>query len=128
MVRLPLGDSDRVGSRHSEEKAETMRDSLSRIVVVAVAVTCMATANKVADAGASLATDNASIATSARAATGSIGIQALSLAGLDNRNAPGSTRHDLPMTTATIQDLGAMVLLGTALFALAGAARRRIKR
>jgi hypothetical protein len=50
------------------------------------------------------------------------------LAAVIDREAQGANSRDLLLTASTAQELGAMVLLGTVLLGLAGAARRRMRR
>jgi len=80
-----------------------MRNPLSGIMVLAMAFVCLA-------------------GTSAVSAAGSV------LANVIDREAQGANGGDLLLTASTVQEIGAMVLLGTVLFGVAGAARRRMRR
>ena len=62
------------------------------------------------------------------AGTRTTGMASSLLAAVVDREAQGANSPDLLLTASTAQELGAMVLLGTVLFGLAGAARRRMRR
>lgn len=88
---------------NEDQEASTMRKPFWGVIVLAMIFVCIA-------------------------GTRTTGMASSLLAAVVDREAQGANSRDLLLTASTAQELGAMVLLGTVLFGLAGAARRRMRR